>query len=178
MFKTKTEAPQPVPPPMRAAPPKPQAPRQPPKSNVPTIISTDMVIEGNLKSEGDLQVEGTITGEIEIGHLVIADGGTVHGNITAQTVRVCGTLHGNISANMVTLTSTARVVGDVNHDLLAIETGGMLEGHSHRRAGVPAVADPVARQQILMNAPDAEPLSLDEKFDAEREPAGFHRSSI
>jgi len=116
---------------------------------VPTIISADMVVEGNLKTGGDVQIEGTVIGQVEAGRLVIAESGVVNGNINAESARICGTLNGNINATTVTLTTTAKVTGDVFHDLLAIETGGMLEGLSRRRAN----AKPEPKQEL--NAPKA-----------------------
>ncbi len=100
---------------------------------VPTIISADMVIEGNFKTAGDMQVEGQITGQIEAGRLVLAEGGVINGNVTADHARICGTLNGCVQGGTITLTATAKVTGDVQHDVLAIEAGGLLEGHSRRR---------------------------------------------
>jgi cytoskeletal protein CcmA (bactofilin family) len=101
-------------------------------SSVPSIISAEMTIHGDLQSSGDVQIEGTIFGDLNVTKLTIAEGGTVSGNITAKNVRICGALNGSVRSEMVTLTATARVVGDVHHELLNIETGGQLEGMSRR----------------------------------------------
>lgn len=149
IFKTKYDAPTAT----LAAPAKaPQASLPPPASSraaskaadVPTIVSPDMVIEGNLKTTGDVQVEGVMTGQLEAGRIVIAEGGAVKGDVTAETVRVCGTITGSVHGGTVTLTTTARVLGDVWHDLLTVETGGLLEGYSRRRAVAKPEAVPVA----------------------------------
>jgi cytoskeletal protein CcmA (bactofilin family) len=100
-----------------------------------------MTIHGDLQSSGDLQIEGTVVGEIEVGKLVIAEGGTVSGNIVAKDVRICGALTGSVRSVMITLTSTARVVGDLYHEVLAIEAGGQLEGMSRR--WVPGSPEPL-----------------------------------
>jgi cytoskeletal protein CcmA (bactofilin family) len=117
-------------------------PSQPGLKNAaaPTVISADMTIQGDLKSAGDLQVEGIVIGDIEAGRLVIAEGGKVNGNVAAQNVRICGALNGAVRSAMVTLTATARVLGDVHHELLSIETGGQLEGQSRRIATGPTPA--------------------------------------
>ncbi len=127
MFKTKVEPPRPGP---SMSIPAPRPEMRP--SGVPTIISADMTIHGDLNSVGDLQIEGTVVGEITVGKLVIAEGGSVEGNINAKTARIAGSLNGSIRCASVTLTATARVFGDVHHELLAIETGGLLEGQSRR----------------------------------------------
>ncbi len=101
-------------------------------SGVPSIVSADMTIHGDLKSQGDLHVEGTVLGDIEVGQLVVADGGTVRGEIVAQGVRVCGAVNGLIRAREVVLTATARMVGDIHHEVLSIEAGAQLEGQCRR----------------------------------------------
>ncbi len=131
MFKNKKEAAGTsvsVPPPAAPRPPSRPAPR----SAVPSIISADTTIHGHLHSTGDVQVEGAVVGDITATKLVIADGGSVAGNVTAKDVRICGALTGAVHGEMVTLTNTARVLGDIHHELLAIETGGRLEGMSRR----------------------------------------------
>jgi cytoskeletal protein CcmA (bactofilin family) len=114
------------------------------QSGISSIISADMVFHGNLQSTGDLQVEGTVVGEIDVAKLIIADGASVSGNVVAQDVRVCGSLTGSIRGAMVTLTSTARVVGDIYHELLAIETGGQIDGQCRRL--VPGAQDLLATE--------------------------------
>ncbi len=134
MFKSKTPPPSPMVTSMQpiAAAPRPTPKPVPKQSGVPSIISAEMIIRGDLKSPGDLQIEGAVMGEIEVGKLVIAEGGRVEGNIVAQNVKICGALHGSVRASMVTLTATAQVIGDIHHELLAIETGGQLEGMARR----------------------------------------------
>jgi cytoskeletal protein CcmA (bactofilin family) len=112
-------------------------------STVPSIISAEMTIHGDLHSNGDLQIEGTIIGDLNVTKLTIAEGGSVSGNIVAKNVRICGALNGSVRSEMVTLTATARVVGDIHHELLAIETGGQLEGMSRRLvANAPQISLP------------------------------------
>jgi cytoskeletal protein CcmA (bactofilin family) len=113
-------------------PPVKHAAKQPARPRVPSIISAEMRVQGNLTSDGDLQVEGAVIGDITVAKLVIAEGGTVAGNIVAQDVKICGCLTGSVRAPLVVLTSTAQVVGDVHHELLTIERGGRLEGFSRR----------------------------------------------
>ncbi len=123
MFKTKS-------PPATTEPAMPANPRKP--SGVPTIISADMTVTGNLKSTGDVQVEGIVMGDVSATKITIAEGGTIIGNITAQHTRICGTVNGTTHSNNVSLAASARVTGDIHHDILAIEAGALLEGHSSR----------------------------------------------
>jgi cytoskeletal protein CcmA (bactofilin family) len=105
---------------------------QPKGSNVPSIISADMVIRGDLSGTGDLQIEGKVYGRVDVGHLILAESGLVEGEIAAKAARISGVLVGTMQAGTVTLTSTARVQGDITHDVLAIEAGAQLEGQCRR----------------------------------------------
>jgi cytoskeletal protein CcmA (bactofilin family) len=135
MFKTKT------PPPGAALAVLPERPKTLPRAAaVPSVISADMTIRGNLESMGDVQIEGAVIGDVNAEKLVIAAGGSVAGNVVARDVRICGALTGTVRGTMVTLTATARVLGDVHHELLAIETGGLLEGMSRRLVPAPPPA--------------------------------------
>ncbi len=100
----------------------------------PSIISADMSIRGDLNGGGDLQIEGKVFGKIDVGHLVVAEGGSVEGEIIAKAVRISGQMVGSIQAGSVTLTPTARVQGDIHHDVLAIEAGAQLEGQCKRNS--------------------------------------------
>ena len=62
----------------------------------------------------------------------MGEGAQVTGSVSADTVRVCGTVEGEVKASSVILTKTARVIGDVMHDSLAIEAGAYIDGHCRR----------------------------------------------
>ncbi|MDE8342949.1 MAG: polymer-forming cytoskeletal protein [Acidocella sp.] len=119
---------------------------------VPSIISADTTVRGDMQSVGELHVEGTVIGNINVVKLVITDGGNVTGDITASDVRICGTLTGAVRSKMVTLTTTARVTGDVYHEVLAIEAGASLEGQC-RRLVAPAIETPVPLFETMLPAP-------------------------
>lgn len=98
----------------------------------PSIVSGDLRVVGDLTSKGEIHVDGNIEGDIRCQVLVIGQSGTVTGQIFADSVRVHGTLTGQIRARSVFLAATARVVGDISHESLAIEPGAFLEGHCGR----------------------------------------------
>jgi len=99
------------------------------------VISSDLSIRGDLSGKGDVRIEGKVVGRIEVGNLIIVEGGEVEGDIVAKTVAVAGLVRGSIKAGTVTLTATARVHGAVLHDVLAIEAGAQLEGECKRLPG-------------------------------------------
>lgn len=130
-------------------------------SGVPSIVSPDLKVTGNLVSRGDIQVDGEVEGDIEAANLTIGENGTVHGKVTAKTVRLCGAVHGEVHGETVTLAATARMVGDVVHESLAIEAGAHLEGHCRRRDPQKTALPPVS----LMTKPKP---ALEERSAAKR----------
>ncbi len=98
------------------------------QQQIPSIISTNLRIIGNLISEGDVQVDGVIEGDVRSRTLTVSEGATVNGQILAETVRIRGNTLGRITANNVELGPTAKVVGDIVHTVISIESGAYLEG--------------------------------------------------
>ena len=133
--KTKTQTSQ-NPAPQTVQPATGAAAQRPAKSGagVPSIVSTDLTITGDLNSSGDVQVDGTVKGDVTADTLTIGEQGQVEGKVRGERVRVCGTVEGEIEGGTVTLAASARVLGDIVHDSLAIEPGAHLEGHCRRRS--------------------------------------------
>ncbi len=109
-------------------------------ASMPSIVAADMTVKGDLQSNGEVHIDGTVLGDIAVQVLVIAEQASVRGEVVADQVRVCGQVHGMIRARSVTLTSTARMIGDVHHEVLAIEAGAYVEGQ-YRRISADAKAE-------------------------------------
>lgn len=105
-----------------------------PSKSVPSIISSDLTITGDLVSGGEIQIDGTVEGDISCKALIIGVQGTVTGEIEAESVRLHGQVNGQLRAKTVYLAATARMVGDITHESLAIEPGAFMEGHCRRMA--------------------------------------------
>ena len=105
------------------------------QGGVPSIISADLRITGNLKSDGDIQVDGHVEGDIDSATLTVGEGAHVKGHISCESVRICGTIDGAVKAKSVVMAKTARVIGDIIHDSLAIEAGAFIEGNIKRLEG-------------------------------------------
>jgi len=128
--------------------------RAPPRPGaVPSVVTAEMTVNGDLQSPGDVQVEGRIVGQIKVNRLILAEGAAVTGDIIAKDVRICGTLKGTVRSQMVTLTETGRVIGDIYHELLSIETGGQLEGRCHRLIPEGDIAEPAPQQTAAPSEP-------------------------
>jgi len=108
-----------------------------PERAVPSIVSADLTVTGDLVSAGEIQIDGRVEGDIKCASLIIGIAGAVTGEVSAQTVRMHGTVSGQVIAKSVFLASTARMVGDITHESLAIEPGAFMEGHCRRMAEMP-----------------------------------------
>ena len=97
-------------------------------SRAPSIISPELKVVGDLKCTGDIQIEGTIEGSVTGGQIIIGERAKVEGVIVAETVRILGTVNGQIRAKTVHLEKTGKVIGDIAHEILAIEAGAYFEG--------------------------------------------------
>ncbi|MGO8840772.1 MAG: bactofilin family protein [Methyloceanibacter sp.] len=67
--------------------------------------------------------------------LMISRGAHVTGTIAAERVVVDGKVEGPIHGGEVVLKSQAHVVGDIQHQSLAIESGAYFEGRSMQTRG-------------------------------------------
>ncbi len=95
---------------------------------VPSIIGADVIILGNVSSQGTIQLDGKIEGEINIKHLTVGNQGWVDGSITAEEVIIKGKITGTIRAHKVVLEKNAKVMGDIQHEVISIEAGAVIEG--------------------------------------------------
>jgi len=124
------------------------APKADARKQVPSIISASLRIVGNLVSAGDVQVDGIVDGDVKSRSLTISQGAAVNGSIEADSVYIQGQVNGQITAENVVLGATARVVGDVVHSNLVIESGAFLEGHCRHLAVATVVEDEPAASAV------------------------------
>lgn len=98
----------------------------------PSIIGSNCSLAGDIVSDGEVHVDGKVVGDVRCITLVIGEGGGITGEINAETVRVLGAVTGQITARAVELAKTARILGDITHDSLAVEAGAYVEGRFNR----------------------------------------------
>ncbi|MBB4284963.1 bactofilin family protein [Roseospira goensis] len=127
-----------------------------PERVVPSIVSADLTVTGDLVSAGEIQIDGRVEGDIKCASLIIGIAGAVTGEVSAQTVRMHGSVSGQVIAKSVFLASTARMIGDVTHESLAIEPGAFLEGHCRRMTEMPDLSLP-DRNAAVAEAAEAKP---------------------
>ena len=96
--------------------------------NTPSIIGGDVQLKGNLVTTGEVQFDGRMEGDLHCGSLTIGESAEVTGSVVAETVIIHGKLKGTIRARRVRLERSAKVLGDVWHEIISIEAGAHIEG--------------------------------------------------
>ena len=118
-----------------------------------TLIGPDVVIRGDLEFSGGLYVEGRIVGKVLAAEgrpasLLLAEQGTIEGEVHAPVVIVNGTLLGDVHAGeRVELAQKARVEGNVHYTVVEMSAGAQLTGrlvHVQSQARAVQAAEAVA----------------------------------
>jgi len=97
-----------------------------------TIIAEGLKIVGSVTAEGLVEVCGHIEGDLHCTSLFVSPKASISGGIEADRVVVNGRVEGPIRGGEVVLKSRAHVVGDIQHQSLAIEAGAYFDGRSVR----------------------------------------------
>lgn len=98
-----------------------------------STIARGIRVEGEVSGTGVIHIEGTVVGTIRAEHRVlVAEGGTVEGDIHAQEAILSGEIAGSIVANKrVEATASAVIHGDITTPNLAVHEGANVCGSVH-----------------------------------------------
>ena len=95
-----------------------------------------VVIRGafTLTEDGELQIGGNVEGNIKCHAMHVMEGGTMSGDVNADSMVVKGTFNGNITTNHFTLASNAKVVSNdiLVYDTVVLEPDSHFEGQLRR----------------------------------------------
>jgi cytoskeletal protein CcmA (bactofilin family) len=91
------------------------------------LIGVGTVIQGDITTNGDIRIDGALTGSIAVkGKLVIGVSGSVDGEIVCQNA---GGIKGKITVSeLLTLKASAKLIGDIITNKIAIEPGATFSG--------------------------------------------------
>lgn len=98
------------------------------KQAPPSILSAGLTVNGDLNSEGEMQIDCLVNGDVTAVRLAIGENAKVVGEVVAEQVLIRGEVIGRIRAKSVELDKTAKVRGDIWHELLSIAAGAKIEG--------------------------------------------------
>lgn len=94
------------------------------------LVGEGTVFEGTVRAESDVRASGRIIGTLEVeGKTMIAEEGSVEGEIIATSADIAGEVQGEIHIEeRLLLKSSARVEGKIATDRLIIEEGAQFTG--------------------------------------------------
>jgi len=100
------------------------------KDDVETVVGPSVNVEGDFASEGNIIVKGSVAGSVHTSrHLSVETGARIMANVRAGSAKVAGEVKGNVKVkDSLELTSTARVVGDIEAKILVVEAGALILG--------------------------------------------------
>ena len=100
------------------------------KDEVETVVGPSVNVEGDFASEGNIVVKGTVAGSVHTSrHLSVEEGAKIMANVRAGSAKIAGEVKGNMKIKeSLELTSTARVVGDIEVKTLVVEAGALVYG--------------------------------------------------
>ncbi len=100
------------------------------RDEVETVVGPSVNVEGDFASEGNIIVKGTVSGSVATSKfLLVEQGAKIIANVRAGSAKISGEVKGNMKIKeSLELTSTAKVLGDIEARVLVIEAGAILYG--------------------------------------------------
>jgi cytoskeletal protein CcmA (bactofilin family) len=113
-----------------------------------TFVAASTKIVGTISGKGPYVFCGTIEGNCEIeGPVTLAEGGTWQGTLRATDVVVAGTVKGDVIARQrVEVAGTARIIGSLAGNSIAVAEGAIIDGEIKVTSGAPPVKFEEKRQ--------------------------------
>jgi cytoskeletal protein CcmA (bactofilin family) len=98
-----------------------------------TSIGAGSIFTGTVGGSGHIIVLGTVEGNSDLdGSLVIGEGGSWTGDISARHIVIAGQVEGSVVAReKMEIVSTARIKGSLTSPVIAIAEGAVHEGEIH-----------------------------------------------
>jgi cytoskeletal protein CcmA (bactofilin family) len=95
-----------------------------------TLINDGCKVSGLITGSGNFLINGEIDGDCDLsGTLTLAKNGVWKGTIKATDVIVAGHVEGDVvAAGKVEITDTARIIGTVSAEAIAVAEGAIVEG--------------------------------------------------
>ncbi|MCK5306618.1 MAG: polymer-forming cytoskeletal protein [Candidatus Omnitrophica bacterium] len=97
------------------------------------VLDMDASMQGSLvfKDHVDLKISGKFEGSLEVkGSLTVGEMAVVNAEIKGEEITISGKVMGDISAtSRLSLTGTARIIGDISTPVLEVQEGAVLQGN-------------------------------------------------
>jgi len=96
-------------------------------------VANDQTHNGDIACEGTVKIDGSIVGDVRANRIVVGAAASATGALFARTVHIDGRVRGTIDCSRLSLGPTARIVGDVEYDVLSVSKGASVSGHCQDR---------------------------------------------
>jgi cytoskeletal protein CcmA (bactofilin family) len=118
------------------------------------LLGSGTEVTGDIRSNGDIRIDGTLTGSINSsGKVVVGSTGRVEGEIFCMNADISGEVSARIKVSeLLSLKSSAKVVGDIVTNKLAIEPGAVFTGSCKMESPNIAEEAPYARKEFQVTA--------------------------
>ena len=91
------------------------------------LIGSDLSITGDVRNGGSIEIRGLVEGSVSAEHVVVHEGGRIHGALVASSADIDGLVHGQILVRqLLQIGSTGTVRGDVRYGSIAVQSGAEL----------------------------------------------------
>lgn len=104
-----------------------------PKSDsISTFLGPDATVEGTLSFQGTIRLDGNFKGKIASsgGTVIVGEQAAVDADLTVGIAIVMGEMKGTIDASeRIEIYPPGRIAGDIQSPVVAIEEGGVFNGH-------------------------------------------------
>lgn len=104
-----------------------------------TLIGKDCELTGDFNAQGSARIDGKIDGNVTVaGSLLLGAGGSINGNVSAESVLIGGEVIGSINApEKAELTATAKVLGDIATKVIVIDEHAVFQGKCDMNQSAP-----------------------------------------
>ncbi len=123
------------------------------------LVGEGTTFEGTLRADSDVRASGRLIGRLEVnGKAIVAEAGTVEGEIMATNADIAGTVQGEIHVEeQLVLKSTARIDGTIETDRLVVEEGAVFTGECRMGSLKEEAASAEAEEPAETEAADERP---------------------
>ena len=126
------------------------------------VLDVDASMQGKLvfKDPVDLKISGKFEGSLDTrGNLTVGENASVNAEVKGEDVTISGKVVGDIiTTSKLTLTRTARIIGDIKTPVLKVEEGAVLQGNCQMVSSDESTSK---KKEILNSKQLAEYLEVD-----------------
>ncbi len=92
-----------------------------------SIIDNELEVNGTITSKGSLVIRGCVRGNLKGEEVVIAEEGSIYGDLEVSTLTIGGVFEGDVRAtDSLVILSTGKCTGSATCKDLIVESGGLL----------------------------------------------------